>query len=175
MPSETSPELARGITEVVGRFSSDAALQDAIGRLTRVGFDRAALSLPLAHPQPHEATPNAGAANPNTEDDQRQARTLGSSTAAAAGAMLGAAAVVATGGAALAAVAAAAGGAVVAGGGVFAATNAADATDHEGREEAAAIGDLRLAVGAKDEAQVDKAEIALREAGALQIDLVRRG
>ena len=53
--------------------------------------------------------------------------------------------------------------------------NAADATDHEGREEAAAIGDLRLAVGAKDEAQVDKAEIALREAGALQIDLVRRG
>jgi len=175
MPSDASgPAMATTILQVLARFSSDAALQDAIGRLTRVGFDRAALSLPVAHQNAVDATPEGGASNPNTEDDQRQARTLGSSTAAAAGAMLGAGVMVATGGAALAVAAVAAGAAAVAGGSAFAVTSAADATDHVGREASAAAGELVLAVTARGRAEVAKAEAALREAGATGVEVVRR-
>jgi len=175
MPGDAAgPAMAGTIQQVQGRFSSDAALQDAVGRLTRVGFDRAALSLPIAHQNAVDATPESGAADPNTETDQRQARTLGSSTAAVAGAMLGAGVVVATGGAALAAMAAAAGVGAAAGGGAFAATSAADATDHAGREASAAVGELVLAVTARGPAQLAKAEAALREAGATTVDVVRR-
>ena len=174
MPSDASgPAMATTILQVLARFSSDAALQDAIGRLTRVGFDRAALSLPVAHQNAVDATPEGGASNPNTEDDQRQARTLGSSTAAA-GAMLGAGVMVATGGAALAVAAVAAGAAAVAGGSAFAVTSAADATDHVGREASAAAGELVLAVTARGRAEVAKAEAALREAGATGVEVVRR-
>ena len=38
----SSPTLNESIQEVQGVFPSDAALQDAVGRLTRSGFDRAA-------------------------------------------------------------------------------------------------------------------------------------
>ena len=80
MPS--NPSLSDTIQEVQGVFPNDRALQDAIGRLTRTGFDRAALSLPAANPAHADATPSHGAENPNTEDDMRQSRTLQSSMAA---------------------------------------------------------------------------------------------
>jgi hypothetical protein len=162
------------IDQVEGHFPGDAALQDAVGRLTRLGFDRAALSLPVPRADADGATPEGGATNPNMEDDQRQARTLGSSTAAAAAAMLGAGVVVATGGAALAAVAAAAGGAALAGGGVFAATNANDVADHTGREAAAASGELVLAVTTHGPEESTRAQAAMREAGATRVNTVRR-
>ncbi len=186
MPNGPGPAIEATIDQVEGHFPSDAALQEAVGRLTRLGFDRATLSLPAADPRATRATgaagaaghiddtPEAGAANPNLEDDQRQARTLGSSTAAAAAAMLGAGVVVATGGAALAAVAAAAGGAAVAGGGVFAATSAADTADHDGREAAAAAGELRLAVTVRGADELARAEVAMREAGASRVATVHR-
>src|SRR5579862_3692060 len=40
------PPLPEAVQEVRGFFPSDAALQDAIGRLSMAGFDRADISLP---------------------------------------------------------------------------------------------------------------------------------
>ena len=168
------PVINNAIDEVQGIFPSDAALQDAVGRLTRAGFDRAALSLPVASPARGDATPNEGAANPDTEDDARQLRTLGSSTAAVVGAAIGAGLTVATGGAALPALAAAAGLGLASGGGVFAAATAASEGQSEERNEAAASGQLVLAVNLRDVNEASKAEAAMREAGASRVETVRR-
>ncbi len=149
------------VMEVRGTFPSDAALQDAVTRLTDAGFDRANL-----------VVPGPGIADADTvkpEDDRRQLRTVHSSTAAAAGAMAGAAAVVATGGAALAAVAAAAGAGVMAGGGMFAATNASDALQADARDAAAVQGGLHLVVAVADAAQESLVESAMRQAGATDV------
>jgi hypothetical protein len=162
---EQAPTLNESIQEVQGIFPSDAALQDAVGRLTRAGFDRAAISLPAANP------PAAEAENPVTEDDTRQARTLGSSMAATAGAMVGAGVVVATGGAAVAAVAAAAGLGLVAGG---AAHTAAPTVQDDARDAAAAAGELVLSATAHDPDAVLKATAAMQAAGATRVATVSR-
>jgi hypothetical protein len=179
MPSDTTkpgPAISDAIEEVQGVFPSDAALQDAIGRLTRAGFDRAALSLPTASPKPGEATPNEGAANPATEDDARQVRTLGSSTAAVVGAAIGAGLTVATGGAALPAFAAAAGLGLASGGGVFAASTAASHAQDDERADAAEAGTLVLAVSLRDAGEAAKAEAAMQEAGVTRLArVVRQG
>jgi hypothetical protein len=168
------PVINNTIQEVQGIFPSDAALQDAIGRLTRAGFDRAALSLPSANPAPGEATPSAGAENPNTEDDARQSRILHTSMAASVGAMVGAGVTVATGGAALAAAAAAVGLSALAGGGVSAAHMAVDAAQAQSRTDSAAIGQLVLSAAAPDEESVQQARAAMQEAGASRIEAVSR-
>jgi hypothetical protein len=168
------PVINDTIQEVQGIFPNDAALQDAIGRLTRAGFDRAALSLPAANPAPAEATPAAGAANPNTEDDTRQSRTLHTSMAASVGAMVGAGVTVATGGAALAAAAAAVGLGALAGGGVSAAHMAADANQAEGRNAAASLGQLVLSAATPDEDAIQRARAAMQEAGASRVEAVAR-
>jgi hypothetical protein len=176
MPSETKtgPTVHSAIREVQGVFPSDAALQDAIGRLTRAGFDRAALSLPALHPSPADATPSAGAQNPNTEDDTRQSRTLHSSMAASVGAMVGAGVTVATGGAAAVAAAAALGLGVAAGGAVSAAHMAADAAQSHDRNQAASQGELVLSAAAPTAGEVEKARFAMQEAGALHVTAVDR-
>jgi hypothetical protein len=177
MPSDLpkpGPVIIETIDEVQGIFPSDAALQDAIGRLTRAGFDRAALSLPVASPSVADATPNEGAANPDTEDDMRQLRTLGSSTAGILGAAIGAGLTVASGGAALPAFAAAAGLGLVTGGGVFAVSSAASDAQAETRNEAAASGELVLAVNLRAPEDAAKAEAAMRQAGATRVQQVQR-
>jgi hypothetical protein len=172
--AKQGPVINETIQEVQGIFPNDAALQDAIGRLTRAGFDRAALSLPAANPLPAEATPSAGAANPNTWDDTRQSRTLQTSMAASVGAMVGAGVTVATGGAALAAAAAAVGLGALAGGGVSAAHMAVDAGQTQGRNDAAAQGQLVLAAATPDEHSVQKARAAMQQAGASRVEAVAR-
>jgi hypothetical protein len=172
--SRAGPAINDVIAEVQGIFPSDAALQDAIGRLTRIGFDRASLSLPAASPAPGAATPEAGAADPNTQDDERQLRTLESSTAAVVGAAIGAGLTVASGGAALHAYAAAAGLGLVSGGGVFAARTAANEAQDEARDDAAAAGELVLAVHLRHAADAAKAEAAMQEAGAMRVAYVER-
>jgi len=172
--TNSGPSLPDSLVEVRGRFASDAALQDAIGRLTLLGFDRSALSVPAAAPDAAHATPEAGAGAPNTEADERQLRTLGSSAAGVAAAMAGAAAVVATGGAAVLAVAAAAGAGLASGGAAYAAIGGADVTDHAGREAAASRGDLVLAVRIAAPAQRAAAEDAMRAAGARNIETINR-
>jgi hypothetical protein len=169
-----SPILNDSIQEVQGIFPTNAALQDAIGRLTRAGFDRAALSLPAANPAPSDATPAAGAENPVTEDDQQQLRTMRSSMAATAAAFVGAGVTVATGGAALAAGAVAAGLGLAAGGAVSAAHFGADTAAGEERDRAGAAGELVLAATAHDPDAVLKATMAMQEAGATRVATVTR-
>ncbi len=171
-----SPVLTDAIQEVQGVFPSNATLQDAIGRLTRGGFDRAALSLPAANPAPSDATPSAGAENPDTEDDQQQLRTMRSSMAATAAAFLGAGVTVATGGAALAAGAVAAGLGLAAGGAVTAAHLGHDTEISEARDRAGAAGELVLAAAANDPDAVLKATMAMQAAGATRVaTITRRG
>jgi hypothetical protein len=168
------PVINDTIQEVQGIFPSDAALQDAIGRLTRAGFDRASLSLPAANPRPLHATPTAGADNPETDDDAQQSRTLHSSMAASVGAMIGAGVTVATGGAAAVAAVAALGLGAAAGGAVSAAHAAADHAQTEHRNASAAAGELVLSAAAPDAEAVAKARTAMQEAGASRVEAVTR-
>ncbi len=175
--SETTkdgPTLSETVAEVQGVFPSNAAMQDAISKLTLAGFDRADFSLPATRPEPGNATPNDGASDPMTDVDMRQARTLGTSMAGYAGAFAAAGATIATGGAAGIAIAAAA----AVGIGTAAAANAAGTavkdSQAEDRDVAAAAGQLVLAVHTKDEPSRSKAEQVMREAGATQVAAVER-
>ena len=172
--NDFSPTLRETIQEVQGIFSTDAALKDAVGRLSRAGFDRASLSLPAANPHPSQATPSAGAEDPTTEDDQQQVRTLRSSMAATAAAMLGAGVTVATGGAALVAGAVAVGAAAAAGGTVAAAHVVADEAANSKRDAQGRAGQLVLSATAHDADAVLKATMAMQEAGATRVATVTR-
>lgn len=175
MPNaEHAAPLEKSVQEVQGVFPNDAALQDAIGRLTRLGFDRAGLSLPAANPAPYDATPESGAEDPNTEDDSRQARTLHSSMAASVGAMIGAGVTVATGGAALLAGAAALGVGAVAGGATAVAQTAGTNAVSRSHDESAAQGQLVLSALAPDADAVAKARVAMQQAGASRVETVTR-
>ena len=104
---KSGPAVADDVSEVQGLFPSNATLEDAILRLTGDGFDRADISIPDVSPTRAEATPEQGAANPNTDVDDQQSRTLHTGLAASVGALAAAGAVVATGGLAAPAIAAA--------------------------------------------------------------------
>ncbi len=170
---KAGPAIGAIVHEVRGSFPSDAALQDAIGRLTRAGFDRADLSLPAAHPAAAQATPERGAADPDTEDDTRQIRTMQTSMAGSTGALIAAGVVVATGGAALPALAAAAAAGLGVGGLVAAANTAGAHAEHASREEAAQHGELLLSVRIGDPADQAKAEAELHAAGATSVSVVQ--
>ena len=170
----SSPTLTNTIQEVQGIFPTDAALQDAIARLTRVGFDRAALSLPAPNPTAADATPTAGADDPNTQDDLQQTRTMQTSMAATAAAFVGAGVTVATGGAALLAAGAAAGLGLAAGGAVSAAHLAANSAYSGKRDAAGAAGELVLSATAHDPDAIMKATMAMQAAGATRVATVTR-
>ncbi len=172
--SKSGPVLTEGVEEVQGVFPSDEALQTAISQLTLSGFDRADFSLPTTRPASSDATPNAGAADPMTDTDVRQARTLGTSMAGYVGAFAAAGATIATGGAAGLAIAAAA--AVGAGSALAAnaAGNAVDAAQTDTRNTAAAAGELILAVHAPTPEKRADVERIMRAAGATSVEPVRR-
>ncbi|MBV9735520.1 MAG: hypothetical protein JO209_06385 [Acidisphaera sp.] len=174
VPPKAGPAISDSVREVQGIFPSDASLQDAIARLTLLGFDRADLSLPAASPHPAEATPELGAEDPHTEVDDRQMRTMGTSMAGAAGAMAAAGLTIATGGAAAVAIGAAA--AIGAGAAALAhtASRAADQVQHDDREAAAGRGELVLSVLLRDPAKQGPAEEAMRQAGATRVAPVLR-
>jgi hypothetical protein len=161
-------------SEVHGVFTSESAMQEAVSKLTLAGFDRAELSLPVAHPDASQATPEQSAGAVGTETDTRQMRTLLSSTAGVSGAMIGAAITLATGGAALPAVAAAAGGAALLGGGTAAATSAVGDSQKQARDQAAEDGTLVLAVHAASAERAERAEATLHAAGAASVKRVIR-
>jgi hypothetical protein len=167
------PPITETVEEVRGFFPSDAALQDAISRLSMAGFDRADISIPVPVP-PSEATPDQGAEAPHTEDDDRQMRTLHASLAGSAAALLAAGVVVGTGGAAAPAVAAAAAAGLAAGGIAHTMSRGADATQHDERQAAAARGELVLSVRVPDSAKRSEAEAAMRATGATRIHSVVR-
>ena len=172
--TKTGPALGETALEVQGVFPSNDAMQDAISKLTLAGFDRADFSLPATQPEPGKATLNDGASDPMTDVDMRQARTLGTSMAGYVGAFAAAGATIATGGAAGVAIAAAA----AVGVGTAAAANAAGTAakdgQAQGRDAAAAVGQLVLAVRATDDASRSKVEQVMRESGATQVAAVER-
>ena len=178
MPSDTAPSVPTSLAgerrEIQAVFDDQAKFDEALDQLRLAGFDRADLSIPTALPHPGEATPEQGAANPDTPIDRQQARTLAGSTAGVIAAMVGAGVVVGTGGAA----AVAAGVAVAAGAAIGGATHAATAGGtgmaREARETAAGERTLVLAVTARDDAQAARATETLRASGAIRVEPVSR-
>ena len=168
------PAIAPEAHEVQAVFASNEALEAAIGRLREAGFDHADFSLPHARPAIQQATPEQGADDPITHDDQQQMRTMETSMAGTVGAFAAAGVTVATGGAA----ALAAGAAAVVGLGAAAlahgARDAVVGAQQEGRDQAAARGELVLAVRTTDTARRGRAEALLREAGASRVEAVDR-
>ncbi len=171
---KAGPVIAAEVHEVQAVFASDAALQDAIGRLREAGFDHADLSLPHAHPASQQATPEQGADDPVTEDDRQQVRTLGTSMAGTVGAFAAAAATVATGAAAAVVIGAAAAAGVGAAALAHSAGDAADSAQHEERDDAARRGELVLSVRTTDAERRSRAETVLRAAGATRVEPVDR-
>lgn len=164
--SLSNPRQVRAI------FADAERMQDAVGKLSISGFDRAEISRPSAS---GTDDPLAAKSQPAfTEEDARQSRTLGASTAGAAAALAAAGVTIATGGAAAPAVAAAvvAGGA--AGGATFLAHGASNRLEQDDRDARAASGDLVLTVLTPTDAKQSQAEAILREAGATHIETINR-
>ena len=171
--SKQGPTLKNTVSEVQGHFPSDAALQDAIGRLTLAGYDRADFSLPVD--QPAAPTPNESAENPVDDIDKAQMRTMGTGMAGFAGAAAVAGATLATGGAAAVAAAAAAAVGIGSGLAANAAGRAADNASTEKRDDRAAQGTLILAVRTTTPDEVAEVTQILGQAGATGITEVNRG
>ena len=171
----SSPELKQTVSEVQGSFPSDQAMQDALGRLTLAGYDRADFSLPTDRLDGLAATPNESADNPTDATDQAQLRTMGSSMAGTAGAIAAAGITMATGGAAAVAVAAAAAVGLGAGLGVDAVGAAITKSASDERDERASKGDLILAVRTRDAAQATEVAEIMKQAGASDVTPVDRG
>lgn len=169
------PERTAAVYEVQGLFGSEPMMQDAIGRLTLAGFDRAELSLPVAHVDAAHATPETSAEVPVTPIDGQQMRTMATSMAGTIGAFAAAGVTIATGGLAGVAIAAAA----AVGGGAAAITHLASdgavEAAHQPQVEAAARGELVLAVRVSTQGKRDAALQIMRDAGATQVgDVARR-
>jgi hypothetical protein len=161
-PKVSEPHL------VVGRFASSDQMQDAIGRLTLLGFDRADLA--ISEDAVAEGTPTAAEAKTAyTDEDAQQARTLHVSGAATVAALAGAAITIGTGGVAAAAVGVALAAGAAAGGGAFAATTIANEEEQRDRDGKASAGALILTVQIKNAELQAKAKAALRDAGATDI------
>jgi hypothetical protein len=174
LTEKPGPLIGTEVHEVQAVFGSDAALQDAMGRLASAGFDHADFSLPIARPEPGEATPEQGAGSPFSEDDNQSMRTMHTSMAGAVGALAAAGATVMTGGAAGVALAAAAAAGTGAGLLAHSASAASDTAQHEAREQAAARDELVLSVRTPDLERRRRAEAVLREAGAIRVEPVTR-
>jgi len=155
------------LQQVRATFASPEQMQDAVGRLSVSGFDRADMSLPSENVASGHGGTLAEASKPAaTDEDARQARILGASTAGSAAALAAAGITIATGGAAAPAVAAAVLAGAAAGGGTFAVHGAADQNEQDTREAQAAAGDLVLMVHAKSAQKQQEAVSILRAAGA---------
>ena len=137
-------------------------MQNAASQLATAGFDRADMSLADSH---GGGTPETEARPVNSEQDARQARTLGTSTGAAIAAMAAAGVTIATGGAAAPAIAAAVAAGGLTGGGIFAISSAATSGEQSTRDQDAATGNLMLSVRTPTRERHDTAESILRGAG----------
>jgi hypothetical protein len=157
--------------EVRATFSDPGAMQEAVSRLERAGFDRADLSLPDVAAPFQRATPEAGAKPADTESDARQARTLHVSGAASAMALAAAAVVIGTGGSILWAVVAAVGGAAIVGGIAYLLSSVANQSEQEDRERKAATGTLVLEVRAPTSAKRSEAQMILQACGGGRVEV----
>jgi hypothetical protein len=150
------------VEQISATFLTEAALQDAISRLTLAGFDRADISRPVKTTA--DVTPEQGVANPNTPTDQQQMRTIHTSMAGAVGAVAAAGVTIATGGAAAVAV----GAAVLAGAGAgLVANRASNAVDVTSISTADSL--LMLTVRTGSDERTIRAHDALEQAAAHSI------
>ena len=170
---KVGPALQDTVQEVQGYFPNDAALQDALGRLTLAGYDRADFSLPDEHPAT-QATPETGAENPSDDIDRAQIRTMNTGMLGFAGAAAAAGVTVATGGAAALAAAAGVAAAVGAGAATHAVNHAADQASVDDRNRRGAAGTLILAVRTRSPESVQQVTGLLRESGASRVEAVTR-
>jgi hypothetical protein len=168
-------DLARGatrLTEVRATFSDPSQMEAAAKELTMAGFDRADLSLPTRGHSLQEPGSTGSSKPVETDEDARQARTLGTSTAASAAALAAAGAIIATGGAAIPAVAGAVLAGGLAGGATFAATGSATGAEQQTREDQAASGRLVMSVRTMSADKVETAKAVLFRAGGADIQTV---
>ena len=171
--AKPGPVLNDQVQEVQGRFPTDAALQDALGRLTLLGFDHADFSLP--DPNAPDTTPDQGAEAATDDIDKTQLRTMASSMTGASAASLVAGALVATGGVAAGVVAgAAAAAAVSAAAATTGAGVVADQANAAKRDRLGAAGKLILAVRTRTDEKAQQAMEAMRQAGAQDVNPVTR-
>ncbi len=170
---KVGPTLADTVQEVQGHFPNDAAVQDALGRLTLAGYDRADFSLPEEQAA-LQAMPDSGAASPSDHIDKAQIRTMNTGMAGFAGAAAAAGVTIATGGAAALAAGAAAAVAVGAGAVTHAVNHAADNAAVNERNRRGAAGTLILAVRTRSPEAVQQVMGLLRDAGAGRVEAVTR-
>jgi hypothetical protein len=151
-------------------FADAGQMQDAVSRLSLSGFDRSDISIVTPELARGETTSEADAKPASTEEDARQARTLGASTAATVAALAAVGVTVATGGAAAPAIAAAvvAGGA--AGGSVFAVQRSVSQSEQHDRDAQAEAGDLILAVRAVTDPKRSEAVGIMKAVGATKVE-----
>lgn len=170
---KVGPALKDTVQEVQGYFPNDAALQDALGRLTLAGYDRADFSLPEEQPE-RQAMPDSGAENPTDDIDKAQVRTMSTGMMGFAGAAAAAGVTIATGGAAALAAGVAAAAAAGAGAATSAVSHAADQAAVDERNRRGAAGTLILAVRTRTPEAVQQVSALLREAGAGRVEAVTR-
>jgi hypothetical protein len=163
VPTATEPH------RITGRFASSDQMQDAMGRLTLLGFDRADLSISDGCVAGGVSAPGAEAKTAYTDEDAQQARTLHVSGAATVAALAGAAITIGTGGVAAAAIGVALVAGAAAGSGAVAATTVANDEERRDRDIMASAGALILTVQTKNTELHAKARAALRDAGATDI------
>ena len=168
---KSGPALNEEVQELQAYFPNDATLQDAMGRLTLIGFDRADLSLPDVHTV--EATPDE-AASATSDIDTKQIRTMAAGFAGST-AGVAVAATLATGGLAAPLVAVGAGlsalGAAAATTGVGVVSEQAGTSE---RDRLGAEGKLILAVRLREPQQAAQATEALNAAGATKVASITR-
>lgn len=174
MSDKQGPAIADSVQEVQGVFPSNAAMEEAIAKLTLAGFDRADFSLPVTNPAAGAATPEQGAETPLTDTDLRQARTMGTGMAGTIGAFAAAGATIATGGVAGVAIAAAAAVGVGSALAANAVGTAAKTSREDGHDEAARAGQLVLSVHTVTAEKQTDAERIMRAAGASTVAAVSR-
>ena len=167
------PALANEVQEIQGKFPNDDALQDALSRLTLLGFDHADFSLPDLN-APTE-TPDEGASAATDDIDTQQVRTMASGLTGATAGVAVAGVLAATGGVAAPLIAAAAGASAL---GAAAATTGAgvvaDQANSGERDRLGAEGKLVLAVRTRTAERVSQARQAMEEAGAIEVRNVER-
>ncbi|MBV9116866.1 MAG: hypothetical protein JOY63_05825 [Acetobacteraceae bacterium] len=152
--------------ELLARFRSTEALDNAIRALEAKGFERQDLGLPEIDPAPERATPEAGSKPADTDVEARQARVMHASTGGSMAAMVaGTAAAAATGGVAAAVAGAALGAGAAVAGATSLLSGGLSHAEQIDREQKAREGRLVLAVLAKSDERRDHAVTILQGAG----------
>ncbi len=151
--------------ELLARFRSTEALDQAIVKLEAAGFGRGDLGLPEMDPPPERATPEAGSKSADTDLEAQQSRVFLSAVGGAAAAMVAATAVAATGGLAAVAGGVALGAGAAAAGVAHLLSRGLSHSEQLDREQKAAEGKLILAVRTLTPEKRDHAIAILDETG----------